>query len=188
MLLFAAACGGGSAERRTGEEHAERAQEPVELALRAPDGRFVDVGDLRGRPTLLWVFATFDGVCQAAIRPLSRFARAHPEVHVVGVAAQPNAQLLLDAYQSALQPPFVLTYDADERVTEGTSDLGDVDTVPTYVMLDAEGMEVARHTGFAGENRLERLFDTATRGSRRRGGRAPPLLAPEGVSEERGAE
>src|SRR5688500_10391467 len=110
-VLTCALCHGSAAEAPIGETRAERPAEPLELALRLPSGEFVDVGDLRGRPTLLFLFATFDGVSQAALRPLARFVRAHPDVHVLGVAAQPNAAPLLDAYQQALHPAFTLAYD-----------------------------------------------------------------------------
>src|SRR5687768_16814705 len=177
VAIASGACGGGSTEGAIGETHAEPPAEPLELALRTPTGEFVDIGDLRGRPTLLFLFATFDGVSQAALRPLARFVRAHPDVHVLGIAAQPNAAPLLEAYRLALAPSFTLTYDPEERITEGTSNLGDVDTVPTYIMLDADGMEVARHTGFAGENKLERLLLSAQpAGGTAPGERAPPLL------------
>ena len=176
-IASSSACGGGSAEGAIGETHAEPPPEPLELALRTTTGEFVDVGDLRGRPTLLFLFATFDGVSQAALRPLARFVRAHPDVHVLGIAAQPNAAPLLEAYQLALSPAFTLAYDPEERITEGTSNLGDVDTVPTYIMLDADGMEVARHTGFAGENKLERLLQRAhPPGTTAPGERDTPLL------------
>lgn len=134
-------------------------EDAIALVLKTPDERFVELSDLRGNPTLLFVFATFDGVSQAALRPLSRFVRAHEgELNVVGVAAQPNAKDLIDAWQAALHPPFVVCYDPTKQVEEGTSALGRIETVPSYVMLSAWGVETARASGFQSENALQRLW------------------------------
>ncbi len=159
-LLLLVACGGGDPEGAMGRD-GERASQrrPLELALRKVDGTFFEVGEQRGKPVLVFVFATFDGVSQAALDPLRRFVEAHgDDVLVVGIAAQPNARELLDAYVHALEPPFVATYDPEERITSGSSDLEDITTVPTYVMLDARGIEVARQEGLAQLRRLDEML------------------------------
>ena len=156
--LAMAGCGGETAER-VGVTDTAPAPQPVELELRTHDGVPVFVGDLRGRPVLLFLFATFDGVSQAALRPLSRFVRHHPEVHVVGIAVQPDPEELVAAWAFALTPPFTVTFDPRDRVSTGTSDLGTVGTVPTFIVLGADGMEVARHEGWASENQLDRMVE-----------------------------
>ena len=145
--------------------------------LRRPSGEWIHLGDLRGKPVLLFVFATFDGVSQAALRPTSRFARAHPEAHVLGIAAQPDANQLLDPYERALAPSFPLTYDPARDVHHGTSPLGSLEAVPTYVMLDAFGVEVDRHVGFPSSRTLERLLALAERRGRPDTPDEVPLLA-----------
>ena len=151
-------CGGGAAEAAVGVSTGSRAPTPVELELRTPDGAFVDVGDLRGAPALLFLFATFDGVSQAALAPLRRFVRHHPDVPVVGIAVQPDAAMLVDAWSLALAPPFTVTYDPNGVIAEGTSDLGQVEAVPTYVLLDARGLVTERHVGFASQRKLDRML------------------------------
>jgi hypothetical protein len=165
VLLGVAAshgCGGGSSET-VGTTNTARGSPPLELDLRTPDNAFLSVGDMRGRVVLLFLFATFDGVSQAAVRPLSRFVRAHPEVDVVAVAVQPDARQLADAWQAALDPPFLVTYDPEDRIAEGTSPLGELAAVPTYVFLDAEGRETERYVGFASVNKLEAMLARTTR-------------------------
>lgn len=177
--LSSTACGGGSAETVPGRTTSEPADEPIELSLRAPDGALIELGELRGRPTLLFLFATFDGTSQAAMRPLARFMRANPSVPVVGIAAQPGAGPLLDAWAAALQPGFTVAYDPEETVSQGISPLGALDGVPTFVMLDARGQIVDRHFGFASERVLDRMLFRATRGRRIPPApeqQAPPLL------------
>ena len=133
----------------------------LEMTLRTPAGDWIHLGDLRGQPVLLFVFATWDGVSQAALQPVSRFARAYEDVHVLGVAAQPDAATLVDAYEHALEPPFPMTYDPEQNVHEGTSPLGVIHVVPTLIMLDARGLEVGRHVGFPNTNTLPNLRERA---------------------------
>jgi hypothetical protein len=165
LAIAAAACGGTEDEPTVGVSHADRAPGPVELDLRATDGSFVTVGDLRGKPTILFCFATYDGVSQAAVRPLSRFVRHHPEVYVLAIATQPNPEVFAQAWESALTPGFVVTFDPEENVIEGTTDLGYIGAVPTYILLDEHGVEVERYTGFASQNQLEALLAMLDGGS-----------------------
>ena len=130
----------------------------VDLGLRRADGTFVDVADLRGSFVLLFVFATFDGVSQMLLSPLRSVAERHADLHIVGVAAQPSARLLVDAYEHALEPPFPITYDPEETILEGARGLGAIEAIPTLVVLDRRGIEVARHTGFADEAMIEELL------------------------------
>lgn len=178
-LVVLLACGGSSSESPVGRSVREPDPRAIEMSLRRPNGDWIHLGDLRGKPVLLFVFATFDGVSQAALRPLRRFARDHPDVHVIGVAAQPDANQLLDPYEHALAPPFPLTYDPARDVHHGTSPLGLIEAVPTFIMYDARGMEVDRHIGFPSSHTLPRLRERAIRrgGLTRGESEEVPLLA-----------
>ncbi len=158
--ILLVACGGAGSRAPApalGESRARPDPRAVELALRRPTGEWVHVGDRRGRPVLLFIFATWDGVSQAALQPLTRFVRHYRDVDVIGVAAQPDAAQLLDPYERALRPPFTSTYDPEGTVAAGISALGSIDAVPTFIMLDAFGHEVDRYVGFPGTRTLERL-------------------------------
>ncbi|MFW5876332.1 MAG: TlpA family protein disulfide reductase [Myxococcota bacterium] len=158
-----AACGGGGAggSAQPPGQAESSAHEGVELTLRTSDGKLLFVGDLRGRPVLLFLFATFDGVSQAALRPLTRFVSANPNTHVVGIAQQPDPKLLIEAYVHALSPPFPVTYDPEEGIAAGETPIGEVDRIPTFVMLDALGRIVDRHDGYASERTLHHMLDRA---------------------------
>jgi hypothetical protein len=165
-MILCAACGGthrpGSIGRSGGDPTGEQVAEgAVELALRRPDGQFIDVGDLRGRVVLLFVFATFDAMSQLVLHPLRALAEESPNLRIIGIAAQPNARLLVDAYVHALSPPFPVTYDPEERVQAGQSSLGAIDAVPAFIVLDRRGLPVARHYGFADAERLRELVGDA---------------------------
>lgn len=146
--LALAGCGAAGGEAGVGREGGRRREAPVDLTLRLADGELLALSDLRGAPTLLFLFATFDGGSQAALRPLRRFLQDHPEVQVVGVAVQPRPAGLVDAWAAALDPPFPVGWEPEETIIEGTSALAAIRSVPTLVMLDREGIEVGRHVGF----------------------------------------
>ncbi|MCS6798053.1 MAG: TlpA family protein disulfide reductase [Myxococcota bacterium] len=120
---------------------------PVRLTVRRLDGSSLEIPSLRGHPVLLFVFLTYDGMSQASLDLLRRFVREHPEVRVVGVAAQPHARALLEAWAASLEPPFEVTHDEGGTVAAGTSDLGRIDAVPAFFALDARGRLVGRHVG-----------------------------------------
>ena len=129
----------------------------LNLTLTTAQRQVLDVAQLRGRPLLLLLFATFDGASQVSLRALREFLQEHPEVQAVGVAVQPNARLLIDAWRAALDPPFTVTYDAEHQIEEGRSSLGKLEAIPTWVMLDAGGHEVGRHIGIVNRRILNRL-------------------------------
>lgn len=157
VTLCVCACGGGSSQA-TGATHAALPSRPVELTLRTPDGQFLDLGDLRGQPTILFLFATFDALSQAAFHPVASFHRLHPEAHVVGLAAQPDGEELVAAYTEAMHVSFTVAYDPDNTVARGISGLGPIEAVPMFIALDENGYVVHEHVGYASEGQLERML------------------------------
>ena len=135
---------------------------PVELRLRTHDGGVIDLARLRGAPVLLFVFATYDGASQASVRSLSLLMHDFPDTQVVGIAAQEGADELVDAWAYAMAPPFPVAYDPAARVATGQSDLGAIEAVPTFVALDARGVEVERKVGFLSEGELVSLMQRAS--------------------------
>jgi len=89
-----------------------------------------------------------------SLRP---FVPQHPEVIVIGIAAQPRALQLVEAWAYALDPPFVVGADPYGRVENGESMLGKIETVPTFILYDAEGYEIDRTTGLVTEGDLAQL-------------------------------
>jgi len=153
------ACGSGAGS--IGSSHAARGDEPVTLRLRTSEGRTVATEDQRGSPVLLVVLATYDGVSQAAMRPLSRFARDHEDVLVLGILAQPDAGTFAPLFEEAMSSPFAVTWDPDDSVSRGVSDLGPLEAVPSYFALDRAGRIAERHVGFMSQRDLERMMEGA---------------------------
>jgi len=137
----------------------------LDLGLRLSDGRWLELADLRGTPVLLFVFATFDAVSQASLTPLRPFVPQHPEVVVVGVAAQPRAVQLVEAWAYALDPPFIVGANPYGKVENGESTLGKIEIVPTYILYGANGYEIDRMTGLVTEGDLARFVEPLSRQS-----------------------
>jgi hypothetical protein len=150
-LALAASCGA------TRSEHERAAIEtaPVDMALVDADRRRVHLGQLRGKPLLLFVFTTYDEASQLALTPLTSFLAEHPGLPAIGIAAQPDPSALLPLYRDALDVRIRLAYEADPQIVAGNSMLGRIETVPTYVLLDASGRIVARHSGAMTHGELE---------------------------------
>lgn len=160
-LLALPACGGAASEATSGSTRQGRARSGVDLTLRMGDGRTVEVADQRGSKVLLVVIATYDGVSQAAMRSVSRFARDHQEVLVLGIVAEPDAERFVPLYEESLALPFALTYDPRDTITTGTSDLGQLDAVPSFYVLDAEGFIAGRFVGYMSEQDLDHFVMTS---------------------------
>jgi hypothetical protein len=148
----------------------------VELTVRTPGGEWVFIGDLRGRPVLLVFLATYDGVSQATLVPLRHLLLSRDDVHVVGVMLQQEADEFVDAWVNALEPPFPVGYDPDGTLASGETALGIIETVPTFIVLDANGVEVERRVGFQSEHRLGEMIDRAVAHAPLRERRPPPLI------------
>lgn len=155
-LLLALACGGP-----TGGPGSARQPGAVELGVRRADGSFLEIGDLRGRIVVLFVFGTYDGTSQMAMTPLRELAEAHPEIAIVGIDVEPSARQLIGTFEQALTPPFPITYDPEDRLIGGATELGVIDTVPTLVVLDARGRERRRAVGLVTRQELERMLAAA---------------------------
>lgn len=131
----------------------------LDLGVRLTDGRWIELADLRGKPVLLFVFATFDAGSQASLNSLRPFVPQHPELVVIGIAAQPRALQLVDAWEYALDPPFPVGSDPYGRVENGESSLGKIETVPTFILYDANGYELDRTFGLVSEGDLVRFVE-----------------------------
>jgi peroxiredoxin len=111
----------------------------LELELARSDGSRMELSSLRGKPLLLFLFATYDEASQFTLVPLTRIAESEPDVTVIGVALQPEADKFLRLFKRSLPVPFELFYDPDNTVLGGSSALGQVPGVPVVIAIDAEG-------------------------------------------------
>jgi cytochrome oxidase Cu insertion factor (SCO1/SenC/PrrC family) len=155
VLCLAAGCGGAQASN-TPSSAAPPASTPsinkpsspgVSLHLRRADGEPLFLEKMRGKPSLVFIFTTFDASSQFGLNALIEFAKSHPTLQIIAIAVQPNPGRILPAFADALHASFPLTYDPSDSVLTGKSDLGALDAVPCYILLNEKGRMVERHYG-----------------------------------------
>lgn len=160
LALALTGCG-SAASAGVGSSHAERPEGPVDLSLVASNGARLELESQRGGVVLLFVVSTYDGVCQAAITPVSSFTLTHLDTVVLAVIAQPDADTFASLYAETFAPPYTVAYEPEDTITLGTSDLGELEAVPTFVMLDAHGVVADTHVGWITDERLEAMYRRA---------------------------
>jgi cytochrome c biogenesis protein CcmG/thiol:disulfide interchange protein DsbE len=111
------------------------------FVLRDLDGAEVSLASLRGRPVVLNFWATWCGPCRLEIPSIAAFADAHPDVVVVGIAADgPVGKLAAESQRLGV------TYPVLQNDGQVFSDYG-VTTFPTTVFVNADGTVRWVHTG-----------------------------------------
>lgn len=167
IAILLAIAGGCARDSSSAQQSANAAKSGprLDLGIRLTDGRWLELADLRGTPLLLFVFATFDAASQASLKSLRPFVPQHPELIVIGIAAQPRAAPLAEAWVYALDPPFVVGANPYGYVENGESSLGKIQQVPTYILYDAGGYEIERTTGLLSEGDLAKLISPVSTAS-----------------------
>ena len=112
---------------------------PLELEVAGSNGRRFELSSLRGKPLLLFLFATYDQASQVALVPLTRLAEEEKRITIIGVALQPDAQRFLPMFQQSLDLPFALYFDPDNHLLGGDTALGKVGSIPVTIAIDASG-------------------------------------------------
>jgi peroxiredoxin len=156
MSLTAAACGNAP-----GAQSADSIA-PFELDLTSVDGRTLRLSELRGRPTLLFLFATYDGTSQLALTGLLReLEEREPLATVIGVAVQPDAKEFIEPFRKLLDVPFPLYMDTKSALLHGDTSVGKIPGVPAFIALDSKGYVRSTYYGVADRDRLHELIDSS---------------------------
>lgn len=116
-------------------------EQAPDFALADLSGQTVRLSELRGQPVVLNFWATWCGPCRIEIPAFSSYARAHPDVTVLGIATDGTAPELKAAARKLDIAYPVLVAD------RATVDRYGVDTLPTTVIVDAEGRIDSVHSG-----------------------------------------
>jgi len=128
-LLLLPACAAAPAPRAPSR--------PVSLVLPALDGGTINLARYRGRVVVLHFFATWDGISTVDVDQLRAAAG---DVEVIGVALDVDGRVLVAPWRDALGVRYLIGLATPAVQTV----LGRIDKVPTTIVLDRTGVEIAR--------------------------------------------
>lgn len=128
----------------------------------ALDGKHVSSESNLGKVSVIAVIATYDLGSQVVMRELSevRVHRPHGVSILALVLEPPKNAPLAEAFAATLDLPFPVAM-ADQGTLEANGPFGQIDTVPTTIVLSPDGMEVWRHEGAVLAADLERAITKA---------------------------
>ena len=120
------------------------------------DGQEVSAEGMRGRVTALLFVTTFDLASQLAAKQLNQALHTHtPRINAAAVVLEaPKYAPLADVFRSSLQLGYPVAI-ADLAMLVQNSTLGEVHSVPTLIVLDADGREVLRKYGAFSNQELD---------------------------------
>ncbi len=131
-LLLLSACVGGPAPRAPSP--------PVSLVVPAVNGGTINVARYRGRVVVLHLFATWDTVSNVNVEQLQT---AGDDVEVIGVALDLDGRPLVAPWRNAMGVRYPIGL-ATPALRAGQTVLGKIEKVPTTIVLDPAGVEIAR--------------------------------------------
>jgi len=124
-----------------------------EFELVDVDGNTHTLSEYRGQTVVLNFWATWCGPCRTEIPTFSQFAVDHPEVPVLGIAADGTPQSL-KAFGKKLGMTYPILV-GDKQ----TFAVYDVDTFPTTIVVGPDGSVEDIHVGLMMDWQLEMAVD-----------------------------
>jgi len=120
------------------------------------DGEELSADGMRGRVTALLFVTTFDLASQLAAKQLNQALHTHrPRINAGAVVLEaPKYAPLADVFRSSLKLSYPVAI-ADLQTLVQNSTLGEVHSVPTLIIFDAEGREVLRKYGAFSNEELD---------------------------------
>jgi len=121
------------------------------------DGQELSAETQRGRVTALLFVTTFDLASQVAAKQLNQVFHSHrPRINAAAVVVEGAKYApLADVFRSTLELSYPVAI-ADLDLLQRSSTLGEVRSVPTLVILDAQGREILRRSGAFRPDELDR--------------------------------
>jgi hypothetical protein len=163
-LLAALLLAGCSSEPRPVAPAFEPHGPPIDFAFGTPSGAVVSSNGTRGRVTALLFVASFDLPSQVMAKRLDEVVRRHqPRANAAAVALEaPNDAPLLEVFRTSLDLSYPVAL-ANTTHFDPEQPFGEVDQVPTLVLLDRRGREVARAHGVITARELDDALTAAGR-------------------------
>lgn len=111
-----------------------------DFAANTLDGKPIQLSQLRGKPVVLYFFASWCPACKVTSPSIDRFAVSHPEVAVVGIAAESAQDATAFLAEHPRQFPVVAETQAMDAAYR-------VRSLPTTVVVDGEGKVIWSRQG-----------------------------------------
>lgn len=112
-----------------------------DFAVRTPEGEVIRLSELRGQTVVLNFWATWCGPCRVEAPSFDAFARANPDIQVLGLAQDPQpAKVRRAAEDLGMTYPVALA-GSDTLAAYG------IDTFPTTVIVGPQGDVRTAHAG-----------------------------------------
>ena len=150
VLLLCAACQRVPDERAATEatEATEARGQVQRYVFGTTEGEELSAASMHGRITVLVFVTTFDLASQVAAKRVNQVLHAHrPRINAGAVVLEAAKYApLADVFKSSLELTYPVAI-ADLATVERSSTLGEVRSVPTLIVLDAEGREMVRKYG-----------------------------------------
>ena len=116
-------------------------EQAPEFALLDRDGQVAHLSDFRGKLVVLNFWASWCMPCRLEIPSFSRFARANPDVEVIGISSDGNVQSMGATADDLGIDYSVLLGD------RATLEAYDISTYPTTVIVSSDGHILSAYTG-----------------------------------------
>jgi hypothetical protein len=139
------------------------AEAPLEFRFPPSGDDVISSETTRGRATALAFITTYDISSQLVARRLGEVVvRFKPRSNAAAVVLEPPAYAeLLPTYRETLGLPYPVVM-ADFATQRGQGPFGDIQNVPTLVVLDRSGREVWRHQGALEARQIEAALERAS--------------------------
>jgi hypothetical protein len=139
------------------------ADAPLEFRFPPSGHDIVSSETTRGRATALAFITTYDISSQLVARRLGEVVvRFKPRSNAAAVVLEPPAYAeLLPTYRETLGLPYPVVM-ADFATQQRQGPFGDIQNVPTLVVLDRSGREVWRHQGALEAREIEAALERAS--------------------------
>ncbi len=118
------------------------------FAFGTTQGEEINADNTRGKVTVLLFVTTFDLASQVAARRLDQVFRTHhPRINAGAVVMEAAKYApLADVFRTSLELSYPVAI-ADLPTVQQSSTFGDISSVPTALVLDAQGREIERKSG-----------------------------------------
>ena len=129
-------------------QHAPAFVLPVVAGMGHEEGDRVDLSRMQGHVVVLDFWASWCPPCRASVPALDAFARAHPEVTVIGVNVETDRN---EAFVRRAHSTFGAEYATVHDATGALQQAYSVTQLPTLLVIDAQGLVTASHVGAVDE-------------------------------------